>query len=204
MFAALNRAMGHAATGGANPDDLSDEDYLRGVLAHSQLDADDVFAAGPRGIETPVEHGWVHAELLPDGRWSIAPAPLLERLAAYVDPVPAAFVLAPRREMAWSNSIAYGPVAIGPVVRMNPEALPADDETATGAVTFATDHGRVTTAFAADPAVRAGVVSITHGHADANPGNLTSGDVDVDGLTAMPRVAGLDVRVSPLDERPKG
>ena len=30
-----------------------------------------------------------HDELLADGRWSIAPAPLLERLAAYADPAPA-------------------------------------------------------------------------------------------------------------------
>ena len=72
----------------STPTTSRDEDYLRGVLAHSPLDADDVFAAGPRGIDTPVEHGWVHAELLADGRWSIAPAPLLERLAAYADPAP--------------------------------------------------------------------------------------------------------------------
>ena len=151
-----------------------------------------MFAAGPRGIETPVDHGWVHDELLPDGRWSIAPAPLLDRLAAYVDPEPAPFVLAPRREMAWSNSIAYGPAAIGPVVRMNPGVR--SDETGEGEVTLATDHGQVTVACAFDPAVRGGVISMTHGHADANPGNLTSGDVAVDPLTAMPHVAGLEVR----------
>jgi anaerobic selenocysteine-containing dehydrogenase len=192
MFAAMNRAMGHATSVGVNPDDLSDEDYLRGVLAHSRLDADDVFAAGPRGIDTPVEYGWVHDELLVDGRWSIAPAALVERLAAYVDPVPASFVLAPRREMAWSNSIAYGKVAPGPVVRMNP----GNDETSAGLVTLSTDYGSITTKFGADPTVRDGVVSITHGHVDANPGDLTSGDVEVDRLTAMPRVAGLEVDVA--------
>jgi hypothetical protein len=47
--------------------------------------------------------------------------------------------------------------------------------------------------------VREGVVSISHGHIDENPGDLTSGNVGVDGLTAMPRVAGLDVRVSQPD-----
>ena len=183
--------MGRAAPGGVNPDDLRDEDYLRGVLAHSRLDADDVFAAGPRGIAMGDEPGWVRAELLADGRWSIAPAPLLERLAAYLDPAPAAFVLAPRREMAWSNSIAYGANASGPVVRIN---------SATGGdVTLATDHGHITVAAASDPAVRAGVVSMSHGHADANPGDLTSGEAGVDQLTAMPRVAGLAVDVSQPD-----
>ena len=39
------------------------------------LDADDVFAAGPRGIDTPVEYGWVHAELL-------ARRPLVDRAGA--------------------------------------------------------------------------------------------------------------------------
>jgi len=196
MFAALSRAMGRAVPGGVDPDDLSDADYLRGVLAHSQLAADDVFAAGPRGIDTPVEHGWVHAELLAYGRWSIAPPPLLERLAAYTDPAPARFVLAPRREMAWSNSVAYGAGATGPVVRMNTGAMAASDDTRTGVVALSTDHGSIIAPFVADSTVRDGVISITHGHVDANSGDLTSGDVAVDPLTAMPRVAGLEVDVS--------
>ena len=44
--------------------------------------------------------------------------------------VPAAFVLAPRREMAWSNSVAYGAGATGPVVRMNAEAAAASSNRA--------------------------------------------------------------------------
>ena len=195
MFAALSRAMGRATPDGVDPNDLSDEDYLRGILAHSRLDADDVFAAGPRGIDTPVEYGWVHDELLPDGRWSIAPAPLIERLNAYTEPALAKFVLAPSREMAWSNSIAYGQGATGPVVHLNPAALDANDD---NLVALATEHGRITAAFVADPTVRAGVVSMTHGHPDANPGDLTSGDTAVDPLTAMPRVAGLEVDVTPI------
>ncbi len=125
MFAALDRAMGRDTLGGVDPNDLSDEDYLRGVLAHSSLDADEVFAAGPRGIETAAEHGWVHDELLPGGRWTISPAPLLARLAMYTDPEPARFVLAPRREMAWSNSVAYGANNGVAVVRMHPGTSPA-------------------------------------------------------------------------------
>ena len=197
MFAALNRAMGRTARGGTDPDELRDEDYLRGVLAHSTLDADAVFAAGPRGIDTPVEHGWVHAELLVDGRWSIAPAPLLDRLATYADPKPAPFLLAPRREMARSNSITYGAVAPGPVVRMHPDAAPANG---TGLVALVTDHGHVTSAFVADPTVRPGVISMTHGHTDENPGDLTSAHIAVDDLTAMPRVAGLEVDVAEVED----
>ena len=196
MFAALSRAMGRELPESVDPSDLTDADYLRGVLAHSQLDADDVFAAGPRGVDTPVEHGWVRSELLPDGRWSIAPAPLLDRLAAYHDPVPAPFVLAPRREMAWSNSVAYGAGASAPVVRVNATALPASHGTGAPLVTLGTDHGNVTAAFVTDPTLRDGVISMSHGHVDANPGHLTSGHAAVDRLTAMPLVAGLEVRVT--------
>jgi hypothetical protein len=194
MFAALNRAMGRPTPGDVDPDLLTDEHYLGGVLGHPRLDADAVFAAGPRGLRTDDAVGWVHDELLPDGRWSIAPAPLLARLAAYVDPEPSTFVLAPRRDMAWSNSVAYGAGARPGVVGVSPDGL--DDGTH---VTLVTDHGRVTVACAADPTVRTGVVSMTHGHLDANPGDLTSGDDDVDPLTAMPRVSGLEVRVDPPD-----
>jgi anaerobic selenocysteine-containing dehydrogenase len=190
MLAALNRALGLPALGGVDPDALDDEDYLRGVLAHSSLAADDVFAAGPRGVDVPVEYGWVHDELLPDGRWSIAPADLVARLAVYDDPDPTALVLAPRREMPRSNSVVYGAAAAGTVVRMR-----ARDDDSDGIVTLETAHGRIAATFVADAAVRDGVVSITHGHADANPGDLTSGDADVDPLTAMPLVSGLPVRV---------
>ena len=193
MFAALNRAM---ERGNAGADDLAatDEQFLRGVLRHSPLDADEVFDAGPHGVSRAVEHGWVHDELLVDGRWHIAPASLLDRLDAFLDPEPGAFLLAPRREMAWSNSIAYGADPSGAVVRMHP------DDAHAAAVTLATDHGAIAAVVAADPTVRRGVVSISHGHAAENPGDLTSGDVDVDDLTAMPRASGLDVRV--IEPRP--
>ena len=71
------------------------------------------------------------------------------------------------------------------------------------AVALATDHGQITATIASDPTVRTGVVSMTHGHADANPGDLTSETVAVDPLTAMPRVSGLEVEVR-LRASPEG
>jgi hypothetical protein len=68
-------------------------------------------------------------------------------------------------------------------------------------IALATDHGNVTVAVVPDATVREGVVSITHGHAEENPSDLTSDVVGIDGLTAMPRVAGLDVRVAALDDQ---
>jgi anaerobic selenocysteine-containing dehydrogenase len=199
IFASLQRAMVHGVPRDVDPSGLTDEQFLRGVVARAPIDADDLFAAGPRGLDAPIEYGWVHSELLPDGRWSIAPAPLLERLAEHVEPAGGSLVLAPRREMAWSNSVAYGAAADAPVVRVNPETVRAHAQTADGLIALVTEHGTVTRKVVADATVRAGVVSMTHGHTDANPGALTSGDIDVDQLTAMPRVAGIDVELRPLE-----
>jgi hypothetical protein len=194
MLARLDQAMGRSAPGGVDADLLTDEQYLGGVLGHARLDADEVFAAGPHGIEADDAPGWVHDDLLPDGRWSIAPAALLARLAEHVDPEPSGYALAPRREMAWSNSVAYGAGAPASVVRIAPADLgDATDIAIVGA------SGRVTVAATADPTVRAGVVSMTHGHPDANPGDLTSDTAGVDLLTAMPQVAGLPITLDDPD-----
>ena len=198
MFAALDRALGRPTPGGVDPDLLTDELYLHGILGHSTLDGAEVFAAGPHGVTTEVEHGWVHDDLLADGRWSIAPAPLLSRLLALGAATPTAgaadaVLLVPRREPAWSNSVPYGVGTDVPVARLHPDDLP---EGATS-VRLTSAHGRVTAVAVADPAVRRGVASMTHGHADAGPGALTSGEVDVDPLTTMPMASGLPVVVSP-------
>ena len=188
MFAALQHAMRGTES---EVLDVTDEEYLRGVLRHTRVDADRLFAAGPRGITSPVEPGWVHDELLEDGCWHIAPDPLLARLETYREPSPAGSVLAPRREMAWSNSVAYGANVSGPVVRMHPDDAPDGSR-----VTLTSSHGAMEASVARDPMVRRGVVSVTHGHLDANPGELTSDRVDVDGLTAMPLASGVEVHVA--------
>jgi anaerobic selenocysteine-containing dehydrogenase len=189
MFAALGAAMGRPLLGDLDPDLLTDELYLRGVLGHAGVDGDAVFAAGPRGTPVADTPGWVHRDLLPDGCWSIAPAPLLARLHTYVDPEPAPLVLAPRREAAWSNSVAYGPNASTPTVRL----APGPDAEMPAEIVLRSAHGVLRATAVADPAVRDGVASVTHGRIATSPGTLTSASSDVDPLTAMPRVAGLPV-----------
>ena len=134
--------------------------------------------------------------MLPDGHWQIAPPSLIERLAAYDDPHPG-LVLAPRRQMAWSNSIAYAGSADEPVVRMNPEDA-SDANLEDGViVTITSAHGRLTAAMTIDDNVRTGVVSVTHGRMSQSPGRLTSSHEDVDLITAMPRASGVAVSVNP-------
>lgn len=195
MFGSLARKMGGDLLGGADPGDLTDELYLSGMLARSPLDPAEVFAAGPRGIDVAEEYGWVRATMLPDGYWQIAPPVMLDRLAGHRPPA-AGLVLTPRREMAWSNSVRYAGVGREPVARMHPDdardAGVDDGELAT----IESAHGRITATVTIDRNVRTGVVSITHGHADAGPGHLTSAHADVDPLTTMPQASGVPVTIT--------
>jgi len=188
--------MGGDLLGGADPDDLTDELFLRGLLARSHLDADELFTAGARGVDVAPEHGWVHETMLPNGRWRIVPDVLLARLAERRETVDRPLVLAPRREMPWSNSVRYG-VAVdarGPVVRAHPGDVPglADGDS----IEVRSDHGSLVGTLAVDRKVRRGVVSITHNAEEPGPGWLTSAHADVDPLTGMPQASGVPVSVA--------
>jgi anaerobic selenocysteine-containing dehydrogenase len=195
ILATLARHMGGDLLSGADPDDLDDELFLAGLLSRSPLDPAEVIAAGPRGVDIPEEFGWVRDGMLPDGQWRIAPPTLIERLAAHTDP-DAGLVLAPRRQMAWSNSIAYAGTADEPVVRINPtDASEAHLEDG-ALVTITSAHGRLTATMTVDGNVRTGLVSVTHGRVGASPGQLTSSHEDVDLVTAMPQASGVAVTIS--------
>ncbi len=193
MLANLARRMGGDLLGGADPDDLTDELYLRGLLARSHLDADELFAAGPRGVDVAPEHGWVHETMLPNGRWRIAPEVLVTRLDARTGPDERPLVLAPRREMAWSNSVRYGRSDERAVVRAHPDDVPG--LTDGDVVEVRSEHGSLVATVAVDRNVRRGVVSISHNAEEPGPGRLTSSQVGVDPLTGMPQASGVPVGV---------
>jgi anaerobic selenocysteine-containing dehydrogenase len=191
----LARRMGVDLLGGVDPDQLTEEQYVRGALAHSAtVDADALLAGGPHGIDIPVEHGWVH-ERLPEGRWRLTPEGMLDRLAACRAPTDG-LVLTPRREMGWVNSVRYGGPEEPALVRLHPaDAGPAGLAPGATAVVRSA-HGSLIAGVALDDNVRRGVVSITHGRLGQSAGHLTSSSEDVDPLTAMPKASGVAVTIS--------
>jgi formylmethanofuran dehydrogenase subunit D len=195
VLASLGSRIGIDLLGGADPDALTDETYLRGILEHAPLDGDEVFAAGSRGFDLPVEFGWVHESMLPAGRWNLAPDVLVERLAAHREPGPG-LVLTPGRDMAWSNSIRYGADEESARLRVHPDDAAAVGVTDGDRATVTSEHGAVDVTVVVDARMRAGVVSLVHGRHGHSPGNLTSATHDVDPLTTMPRASGLRVEVA--------
>jgi anaerobic selenocysteine-containing dehydrogenase len=191
----LARRMGGDVLRGSDPDAMTDEHFLRDMLAAAPVDVDVLIERGPRGMEVPVEIGWVRRDLLLDGCWNLAPPELVGRLAEHEPPGPG-LVLTTRREMGWINSHRYGGPGTEPIVRMHPGDL-ADAGLPDGTrACVRSAHGSVEVTVAADERVRRGVVSMTHGRRGASPGSLVSRLVDVDPLTAMPRASALPVTVS--------
>jgi anaerobic selenocysteine-containing dehydrogenase len=203
ILAQLARRHGGDLLGGADPDILTDEMFLSGLLGHGPLDASEVFARGPHGTDVAIEHGWVHEQLLPDGRWRLAPAELVERIEARsgqrgTAATEGTLLLVNRREVAWSNSITYAGQGDEPALRLNPDDAAALRVTAPGRVTVTSAHGSIEVSVALDERLRPGTVSLTHGRDDSPAGRLTSATVDVDPLTAMPLASGLSVTVTAI------
>ena len=59
-------------------------------------------------------------------------------------------------------------------------------------------HGELTGIAKVDPTIRAGAVSVPHGHQRANVNQLTSKDA-LDPITGMARYSGIPVTVHPAD-----
>ncbi len=190
IFGQLARRMGGDLLGGADPDDLSDELYLGGLLGHSTLDPAEAIAAGPHGVDVPHEYGWVADELLPDGQWQLAPPALVERLDAHCPPAADALVLANRRDVRRLNSVDYAGRP-GAVARLHPDHGVADG----ARVRLESAHGGIDAVVQVDPAVRPGTVSVNHGRDDAPVAALTSTTEDVDPLTGMPHASGIRVTI---------
>ena len=183
--------------GGADADSLDDRSFLSGLLDHGPLDAGDVLACGPHGIEFAPEYGWVRREFLLDRRWRIAPESLLDRLGRHLGPEPG-LVLVPRRENSWSNSVHIAGSGDEPIALMHPDDAVAAGVVDGGWAAIMSQHGSMVATVRLDPTLRVGAVSVTHGHPGSSPGLLVSTQADVDPLTAMPRASGLPVSVRPL------
>jgi anaerobic selenocysteine-containing dehydrogenase len=151
-------------------------------------------AAGPHGIDVPHAYGWVADELLPDGRWQLAPPELVDRLARHQPPSDG-LVLTNRRDVRRLNSLDYAGDA-GAAVRLHPDEATRLAVSDGERVRVSSAHGAVDAVIRVDPTIRPGTVSVNHGRADAPVAALTSTTVDVDPLTGMPWASGLPVRLA--------
>ena len=214
IFSQLGRRMGTDLLAGVDPDVLTDDLFLSGVLGHAGLDPAEVAAKGPHGLEVAHHYDWVAEELLPDGRWRLAPAELVARLRSH-DSVRTGgdgggdgdgsgagdLVLTNRRDVRRLNSLDYAGAPTGridgPQVRLHPTDAGARAVVDGQRVRITSAHGTVEATVRVDDAISAGTVSVNHGRGGAsNVAALMSRTVDVDPITGMPHASGVTVAVS--------
>jgi len=203
IIAALVARLGGDLLGGLAPADalgvVTDESFLGGALGAAGHDAAAVFSRGARHVDHADPVGWFRDEVLPGGKFALAHDVLLDRLAAHRPPR-AALALTPRREMGWSNSIRYGGTDAVPEVRAHPDDLAAAGIRPTDRARLVSRHGSIVASTRADPTVKRGCVSVTHGRAAANASVLIGAREDVDPLSTMPWMSGIPVELRPFEE----
>jgi anaerobic selenocysteine-containing dehydrogenase len=185
VLAEIGRRLGHDLADPAG----RDEDRLAAVMAIARCGYDDVAASGyvERPLELPAP--WVERYLDRSGGWRLAPAPLVDQLAALRPPAP--LVLIPRRRARKLNGgldFLGEPAA----VIVHPEDARAAGVLDGEPVEVSTDRGAVTGVAKVDPGIRRGVVSVPHGHHAFNVNALTDKD-ELDPVTGMVRYSGVPV-----------
>lgn len=167
----------------------------------SSLVGDDDAELRARGIlvDTPV-YGWFTDEMLPADGWDLAPAPLVERLAAVLSApaAPMPVVLTPRRQVGRMNSLEVG--------RDEPAALLVNSADAAEwgigpdalVVLRTTAGGEIVAPVKLDPTIRRGVVSLPHGHESPDVSELTVDTDTVHPEYGMPVLSGVAVEITGL------
>lgn len=148
--------------------------------------------------------GWVRERVLPEGRWRLAPAPLVAQLGALsLEAVGTGeLLLVPRRQPRHMNSALIdsggGTARIDrPLLQMHPTDAANSGVSDGELAEVRSRHGRVLAGVAIDRGIRQGVVSLPHGFVKVNVNALTSSHEDVDCLTGMVTLTGVRVTVSP-------
>jgi anaerobic selenocysteine-containing dehydrogenase len=198
VWAQLAMRLGADLLDGLAPDDCSDETINRILLSDSRDGADALFGAGPHGLPMPHLHGWFH-DVLPDGRWRLAPTEILSRLVGLQSaPAPGGdLVFVSGRVMGASNSVRY---ACAPRLghpeglRIHPEDAAARCISDGTRLVVESSNGSLVTAAVLDERVEPGTASLTHGLPASNAAALV--DPNVDPLTGQPVFSGFAVRVT--------
>jgi anaerobic selenocysteine-containing dehydrogenase len=197
MFGELGERLGlDVLGGGLTAATATDEKLLLPLAKRSRGGTDAVFAARSGVVASGAVFGWVRG-LLPGGRWRLAPAPLVEQLAAAVAPVPGQLQLIAHRQLGTMNSqlreLAEGVISVHPAraAELGGDGTEVEVRAAAGSA-----RGIVR----GDEHLSPDTVTIPHGWPAPNVSGLTSVEDDIDPLTGMVRQSAIPVDIRPCKD----
>ncbi|MCP3975205.1 MAG: molybdopterin-dependent oxidoreductase, partial [bacterium] len=175
----------------------TDDDLLAPLASRSRASSFEAIVAG--GIDNvaaePHVFGWVLPRL-PDGKWRVAPEPLLAQLTELE--VADGLVLVSQRQPHHLNSqLADRQRTQRATIEINPAEAARLDLAAKSQVTVHSAHGSVSGELELNGAIPLGSVSIPHGFTDVNVGQLMSGTRNIDPLTGMVTSTAVPVTLEP-------
>lgn len=197
-FAELGERLGASILPEGESAQMVTDDHLlrRRVRDTSRASFDELVAADGPLVDDDRNLGWVARSVLPDGRWALAPEPLVRQLEDVREVAP--LVLIPKRQ--WRHVNSYGRDLAG-VTQRDPAEVVVHPADAAEAGVHDGGRVRVESAFGGtlegrarlDPTIRRGAVAIPHGWDVPNVSELLSGTEGVDALTGMPMYSGVPV-----------
>ncbi|CAN7551729.1 molybdopterin-dependent oxidoreductase [Phenylobacterium sp. LjRoot225] len=205
ILSELIRSMGFEppATPGDDRAEGADLAMLSGLLPYARCSFDELVEKRYVEVATPqLPAAWVDAHVERLGGWRLAPSVLVDRLATlsrrHLEDrrLGTSLSLIPRRQRRHVNA-QFLFLGDTPEMMMNPgdaAALGVEDGQQ---IIVRSARGEVTGTARVDAKVRPGVVSVPHGHQDANVNLLTS-TRQVDPLTGMALYSGVPVSVHPV------
>jgi anaerobic selenocysteine-containing dehydrogenase len=186
----LARRLGFSITRD-DPDECTEATFLAPVADASPSSFEELRSTRLVERDMP-EPGWVSTNVLPGGRWRLAPEQLVAQLASVAPP--AALSLIPRRQVRHLNS-AYRDLGDQPDVLMHPaDAARAALTDGASVVGRSGDHDLIGIARVTD-SILLGCVSVPHGFAEPNVNRLTRDGASFDPLTGMPSYAAVPVTI---------
>ena len=203
MFAELGASLGFSVLPkGIDADEATDETLIARIGEGSRGGADELFLARHGVVHSGAVFGWVTDRVLPDHRWRVAPAPLVELLAAVEgEGETESLVLIPHRQLRKMNSQLRDVAAPGGRVddvwiRLNSIDAARHDVVDGDMVDVRSAHGSTSGTARIDATIAQGAVAIAHGWATPNVCELTSADHGVDALTGMVQQSGVPVTIT--------
>jgi anaerobic selenocysteine-containing dehydrogenase len=204
VLSQLTRRLGYDLPAPVPDDDAdaSDQAMLAAQMAYARCSFDALTASGYAEVDHGVPGQWVDEHIARFGGWRLAPQELVDHLVEVSEEQLAAasegkiLRLIPRRQRRHLNA-AFLFLGDSADVLLHP-----DDALAAGIqdgepVAIRSSRGEIVGTARIDPTIRRGVVSVPHGHREANVNELTDA-AKVDRLTGMVLYSGFEVSIHPL------
>jgi anaerobic selenocysteine-containing dehydrogenase len=203
VWAQLGRRLGVDVLGGVPLEDCSDDALNSQVLSDAREPAELFFARGTHGVFHPRMWGWLHDHALPEGRWRIAPPPLIDRLnelAAESHEGARQMLFVSQRVVRAHNAVRYTTSADQhrdpTVLNIHPVDAAANAISEGSAVRVRNGTRTITASASLNDRVAPGTVSLTHGGTAPNVADLI--DPSADPLTGQPVFSAFPVAVEAM------